>query len=197
MILFVFRAKAYIQDFERKQHENLISQDHKAPLLLCRTFQHRQHQQLLFWGTGTFVVGVILTAKTCDILHIKIGLPCIPQGVEQIWKCQHDSSFIAASHALLASFQSVNDLPSGEKLIDDDFIKDTILAKCFHYGRLQRKSQLSGFCLEEPTRSFKITSFSTTNQSVVISSAKSSYSHPDLLMIHHHPSTFSDHTSPQ
>ena len=127
-----------------------------------------------------------------------MGLPCIPQGVEQIWKCQHDSSFIAASHALLASFQSVNDLPSGKKLIDDDFIKDTILAKCFHYGRLQRKSQLSGFCLEEPTRSFKITSFSTAIlQSVVISSAKSSYSHPDLLMIHHHPSTFSDHTSPQ
>ena len=60
--------------------KNLISQDHKAPLLLCRTFQPRQHQQLLFWGTGTFVVGVILTAESCDILHVENGFTLHPPG---------------------------------------------------------------------------------------------------------------------
>merc|ERR1711873_25048 len=30
----------------------------------------------------------------------------------------------------------------------------------------------------------------------IFSSVRSSYSHPDLLLIHHHP-TFSDHTGPQ
>ena len=30
-----------------------------------------------------------------------------------------------------------------------------------------------------------------------ISSVRSSNSHPDLLLIHHHPPTFSDHTGPQ
>ena len=31
----------------------------------------------------------------------------------------------------------------------------------------------------------------------VFSSVRSSYSHPDLLLIHHHHPTFSDHTGPQ
>ena len=30
-----------------------------------------------------------------------------------------------------------------------------------------------------------------------VSSVRSSYSHPDLLLIHHHHPTFSDHTGPQ
>ena len=30
-----------------------------------------------------------------------------------------------------------------------------------------------------------------------VSSVRSSNSHPDLLLIHHHPPTFSDHTGPQ
>ena len=49
--------------------------------------------------------------------------------------------------------------------------------------------------LEQTGEGMSLTEFQVVIK--IISSVRSSYSHPDLLLIHHHHPTFSDHTGPQ